>query len=331
MLRELEKRRIGTSTIKASPVALGTWAIGGWMWGGTDEAQSIVAIRAAIDEGSTLIDTAPAYGQGLAEELVGRAIKGRRDEVVIATKCGLVWHTDKGRHFFDYDGKPVHRYLGRDAIFYEVEQSLRRLGTDHIDHYITHWQDPTTPIAETMDALEDLKRQGKIGSIGASNVSVDDLRAYIAAGGLDAIQEEYSMAKRGLETSLLPLCRENGISVLSYSSLSRGLLTGKVGPDRQFGGDDQRRTDPHFSAANRAKVAALMEDIAPIALAHDATLSQLVIAWTVQRPGITFALCGARSAEQARENAAAARIRLSEQDVRTMDDAVTRHLSALDA
>lgn len=330
MLHDLGKRRIGTSAIKAPPVGLGTWAIGGWMWGGTDEAQSIAAIRAAIDEGVTLIDTAPAYGQGLAEELVGRAIKGRRDEVVIATKCGLVWHTDKGRHFFDYDGKPVHRYLGRDAIFYEVEQSLRRLGTDHIDHYITHWQDPTTPIAETMDALEDLKRQGKIGSIGASNVSEDDLKAYLAAGQLDAIQEEYSMTKRGLEQTLLPLCQENGVSVLSYSSLSRGLLTGKVGPDRQFEGDDQRRTDPHFSTDNRIKVAALMEDIAPIAKAHDATLSQLVIAWTVQRPGITFALCGARTPEQARENAAAARIRLSEQDVRTMDDAVTRHLSTLD-
>ena len=330
MLHDAGMRRIGTSAIKAPPVGLGTWAIGGWMWGGTDEAQSIAAIRAAIDEGITLIDTAPAYGQGLAEELVGRAIKGRRDQVVIATKCGLVWHTDKGRHFFDYDGKPVHRYLGRDAIFYEVEQSLRRLETDYIDHYITHWQDPTTPIAETMDALEELKRQGKIGSIGASNVSEDDLTAYLAAGQLDAIQEEYSMARRGIEKTLLPLCRQNGVSVLSYSSLSRGLLTGKVGPDRQFEGDDQRRTDPHFSTANRIKVAALMEDIAPIARAHDATLSQLVIAWTVQRPGINFALCGARTAEQARENAAAAQIRLSEQDVRTMDDAVTRHLSTLD-
>ena len=330
MLRDVGMRRIGTSAIKAPPVGLGTWAIGGWMWGGTDEAQSIAAIRAAIDDGITLIDTAPAYGQGLAEELVGRAIKGRRDQVVIATKCGLVWHTDKGRHFFDYDGKPVHRYLGRDAIFYEVEQSLRRLGTDYIDHYITHWQDPTTPIAETMDALEELKRQGKIGSIGASNVSEDDLTAYLAAGQLDAIQEEYSMARRGIEKTLLPLCRQNGVSVLSYSSLSRGLLTGKVGPDRQFEGDDQRRTDPHFSTANRIKVAALMEEIAPIARAHDAALSQLVIAWTVQRPGISFALCGARTAEQARENAAATQIRLSEQDVRTMDDAVTRHLSTLD-
>lgn len=327
---EFQHRTIGRSAVGAPAVALGTWAIGGWMWGGTNEEQSIAAIRAAVDAGTTLIDTAPAYGQGLAEELVGKAIKGRRGEVVIATKCGLVWHTDKGRHFFDYDGKPVHRYLGRDAIFYEVEQSLRRLGTDYIDHYITHWQDPTTPIAETMGALEDLKRQGKIRSIGASNVSQDELKAYIAAGSIDAIQEEYSMAKRGLEATLLPLCIEHGVSVLSYSSLSRGLLTGKVGPDRQFSGDDQRRNDPHFSAANRAKVALLMEAIEPIAARHGATLSQLVIAWTIRQPGITFALCGARNAGQARENAAAAQIELEAGEVRAIDDAVKRHLTALD-
>lgn len=331
MLPDAHKRQIGSSGISASAVGLGTWAIGGWMWGGTEESESIAAIQASIDAGITLIDTAPAYGQGLAEELVGRAIKGRRDKVVVASKCGLVWHTDKGRHFFDYDGKPVHRYLGRDAIAYEVEQSLRRLGTDHIDHYITHWQDPTTPIAETMDALVGLKRQGKIGSIGASNVSVDDLKAYIATGSLDAIQEEYSMARRGIETTLLPLCREHGISVLSYSSLSRGLLTGKVGPDRQFSGDDQRRTDPHFSQANREKAARLMADIASIARAHAATPSQVVIAWTTQQPGITFALCGARNAAQARENAEAAQIRLSEAETRTISEAVTRQLVQLDA
>lgn len=331
MSPKVNLRSIGRSAIEAPPVALGTWAIGGWMWGGTDAEQSIAAIRAAIDAGTTLIDTAPAYGQGLAEELVGKAIRGRRDQVVIATKCGLVWHTDKGRHFFDYDGKPVHRYLGRDAIFYEVEQSLRRLGTDYIDHYITHWQDPTTPIAETMGALEDLKRQGKIGSIGASNVSAEDLRAYIDAGPIDAIQEEYSMAKRGLEAALLPLCIEHGISVLSYSSLSRGLLTGKVGPDRQFSGDDQRRTDPHFSAANRAKVESLMQAIAPIADRHGATLSQLVIAWTIRQPGITFALCGARNADQARENAGAMKLELSADEIRAVDNAVKKHLVALDA
>ena len=331
MLPDVHKRRIGRSGIEASVVGLGTWAIGGWMWGGTEESQSIAAIQASIDAGITLIDTAPAYGQGLAEELVGKAIKGRRDQVVIATKCGLVWHTDKGRHFFDYDGKPVHRYLGRDAIFYEVEQSLRRLGTDHIDHYITHWQDPTTPVAETMDALLDLRRQGKIGSIGASNLSVDDLNAYVAAGPLDAIQEEYSMARRGIETTLVPICQAHGVSVLSYSSLSRGLLTGKIGPDRQFSGDDQRRTDPHFSQGNRAKAARLMADIAPIATAHGATPSQVVIAWTARQPGITFALCGARNPDQARENAGAARITLNEAETSTISEAIARHLVPLDS
>ncbi|CAN7221021.1 aldo/keto reductase [Devosia sp. LjRoot3] len=331
MSPDANKREIGASGIKASAIGLGTWAIGGWMWGGTEESESIAAIQASIDAGITLIDTAPAYGQGLAEELVGRAIKGRRDKVVLATKCGLVWHTTKGHHFFDYDGKPVHRYLGRDAIFYEVEQSLRRLGTDHIDHYITHWQDPTTPIAETMDALVELKRQGKIGSIGASNVSEADLKAYIATGLLDAIQEEYSMARRGLESTLLPLCRQNSVSVLSYSSLSRGLLTGKVGPDREFSGDDQRRTDPHFSLGNREKVGRLMADIAPIAAAHAATPSQVVIAWTIRQPGITFALCGARNVSQARENAGAAEIDLSPDEITIISEAVTRQLVQLAA
>ena len=133
-------RGLGDTGIVASAVGLGTWAIGGWMWGGTDTARAIAAIQASVDEGITLIDTAPAYGQGVAEEIVGRALKGRRDKVVLATKCGLVWHTDKGRHFFFVDGRPVHRYLGRDAIVDEVEQSLRRLNTDRIDHYITHWR-----------------------------------------------------------------------------------------------------------------------------------------------------------------------------------------------
>ena len=330
MSHEMLTRPIGASGIEASVIGLGTWAIGGWMWGGTDEAQSIEAIQTAVDEGVTLVDTAPAYGQGLAEEIVGKALVGRRDKVVLATKCGLVWHSQKGNHFFDYDGQPVHRYLGKDAIIYEVEQSLTRLKTDYIDHYITHWQDPTTPIAETMEALETLKQQGKIRSIGASNTSADDVAAYVAAGQLDAIQEEYSMVKRDIEVSLLPLCAEHGVSALSYSSLALGLLSGKVGPDRDFSGDDQRKGNPRFSMENRNKIAALMVEIAPVADAHNATLAQTVIAWTVQQPGITFSLCGARNADQARENAAAGRIRLSQQDIATITAAAGAHLTNLD-
>ena len=331
MSPEMLTREIGRSGIAASAVGLDTWAIGGWMWGGTDKAQSIAAIQASIDEGISLIDTAPAYGQGLAEEIVGNAIRGRRDKVVLATKCGLVWHTTKGNHFFDYDGRPVHRHLGRESIAYEVEQSLKRLGTDYIDHYVTHWQDPTTPIAEAMDALEALKAQGKIRSIGASNVSVAHVEAYLAAGQLDAVQQEYSMVVRGIENDLLPLCKGHGVSVLSYSSLALGLLSGKIGPDRAFSGDDHRRDNPRFSVANREKVARLMLDIGPIANGHDATEAQIVIAWTLQQPGITFALCGARSPQQARENAAAARINLSPKEISRISEAAKRHLTDLDA
>jgi methylglyoxal reductase len=327
---DMMQREIGSSGLRASAIGLGTWAIGGWMWGGTDEQQSIAAIQASIDEGVSLIDTAPAYGQGRAEEIVGQAIKGRRDKVVLATKCGLVWHTTKGTHFFDYDGKPVHRYLGANSIVHEVEQSLKRLGTDHIDLYITHWQDRTTPISETMEALQKLKEQGKIRAIGASNVSPDELEAYLAAGGPDALQEEYSMIKREIETTLLPACRQHNIAMLSYSSLALGLLSGRIGPDRVFKGDDLRRENPRFSLANRQKVEALMRDIAPVVEAHGATPAQVVIAWTLQQPGITFALCGARNPAQARENAAAGCLRLAPAEVDSISAAARRHLIDLD-
>jgi len=324
-------RTLGASTIEASVVGLGTWAIGGWMWGGTDEAESVAAIQASIDEGVTLIDTAPAYGKGRAEEIVGLAIRGRRDDVVLATKCGLVWHTQQGNHYFDYDGEPVHRHLGKESIVYEVEQSLQRLGTDHIDLYITHWQDPTTPIEETVEALVMLRDQGKIRSIGASNVSAEDLRAYAATGALDAIQEEYSMVKRDIETTLLPIAADSGISTLSYSSLALGLLSGTMGPERTFSGDDQRKDNPRFSLANREKVARLMEAITPVAETHAATKAQVVIAWTLQQPGITHALCGARNPQQARENAGAGRLHLSADELGVIDDAVTVELTGLDA
>lgn len=323
-------REIGQSGIRASAVGLGTWAIGGWMWGGTDEKASIDAIHAAIDAGVTLIDTAPAYGMGVSEEIVGRAISGRRDEVVLATKCGLVWHTDKGNHFFDQGGRPVHRYLGADSIIHEVEESLRRLRTDYIDHYITHWQDPTTSVEETVAALEKLKRDGKIRSIGASNLSREDLEAYIATGSLDAIQEQYNMLDRDIETTLAPVCRANGISILSYSALALGLLSGRIGPDRQFSGDDQRKDNPRFSAANRQKIAAFADALAPLTERHDASLAQIVIAWTLQQPGITFALCGARNPQQALDNAAAGRIALSRNDLELVDEEAARHLSGMD-
>jgi aryl-alcohol dehydrogenase-like predicted oxidoreductase len=324
-------RSIGKSGVIASAVGLGTWAIGGWMWGGTDEAESIAAIQASIDAGISLIDTAPAYGLGRSEEIVGKAIKGRRDRTVIATKCGLNWHSKKGNHFFDQDGKPVNRYLGADGIAYEVDQSLRRLGTDYIDLYITHWQDPTTSIAETVEALERLKSAGKIRAIGASNLNATELQQYVTAGELDAIQERYSMLDREIEQTLLPIARHHQVATLSYSSLSLGMLSGAIDPAREFSGDDQRKDNPRFSQANRRKVAALKRALTPVAEGHQATMAQIVIAWTLAQPGITFALCGARNAKQAVDNAKAGEISLSAAELSAIDAAAAEHLVAMDA
>ena len=323
-------REIGRSGVAASAVGLGTWAIGGWMWGGTDERESVAAIHASLDAGVTLIDTAPAYGLGRAEEIVGKALSGRRDKAVIATKCGLVWHTRQGNHFFDQDGRPVHRHLGRESIFHEVEQSLRRLGTDYIDLYITHWQDPTTPIEETMRALEDLRAAGKIRAVGASNVNLEELEIYVKIGGLDAIQERFSMLDREIEAQLLPVTTANGVATLSYSSLALGLLSGSIGPERVFSGDDQRRDNPRFSVANREKVTRFAEAIRPIAQEHEASIAQIVIAWTLAQPGITFALCGARNPAQALDNARAGTIRLSAEDLSTVEAAIAAELANMD-
>lgn len=201
---KMKKTTLGPSGIECSAIGLGTWAMGGWMWGGGDNAAAEAAIQASLDAGVTLIDTAPAYGLGRSESIVGTALKGRRHEAVIATKCGLVWHTQKGTHFFEEDGHPVYRYLGRESIFHECEESLKRLQTDYIDLYITHWQDSTTPVAETMDALLALKKEGKIRAIGVSNVSPETLAEYLRHGPVDAAQERYSLIDREIEQTLAP-------------------------------------------------------------------------------------------------------------------------------
>lgn len=310
-------------------VGLGTWAIGGWMWGGADEEASIAAIQASIDEGVSLIDTAPAYGFGRSEDVVGKAIAGRRDKVVLSTKCGLVWHTDQGNWFLDAEGHTVHRHLGPEAIRYELEASLGRLGTDYIDIYVTHWQDPTTPIADTMGALTRLKEEGKIRAIAASNASVDDVLAYDQAGQLDGIQEQYNALDRQLEDELVPLSVERGIAVMSYSSLALGLLSGKLGPERTFTGDDLRLSNPRFTLENRTKVSAMLAELDPLCAELDLTTAQLVIGWTLAQPGITYALCGARTPGHAIENAKAGARLLSTEVVAAVDEIFDAHLPGL--
>jgi methylglyoxal reductase len=321
--------KLGASGIECEAIGLGTWAMGGWMWGGGDDAAAVEAIRASLDAGVRLIDTAPAYGLGRSEELVGQALAGRRHEAVIATKCGLVWHTNQGTHFFDEEGQAVYRHLGRESIAYEVERSLQRLRTDYIDLYITHWQDATTPVAETMDALLALKKQGKIRAIGVSNVDAPTLQEYLRHGPVDAIQERYSLIDREIESTLVPLCQQHGIAVLGYSSLALGLLAGPMDAKRQFAGDDQRRDNPRFSVAHREKLNAFFADIEPVRARLQCSFAQLMIAWTTAAGKVTVALCGARTPQQAIENARAGTVVLGAEDLRRIDAAADRHLGAL--
>ena len=290
------------------------------MWGGTDVQKSVRSIHTSLDAGVNFLDTAPAYGLGLSERIVGEAVRGRRDKVILATKCGLVWHTGKGTFFVDQNGARIHRYLGADSIRYEVEQSLRRLETDYIDLYQTHWQDSTTPIEETMGTLLDLKKQGKIRAIGVSNCTVAQVRQYRSVGPVDAAQEQYSMLHRGLEREYLPYCAQNHMAVLAYSPLANGLLTGKVDPDRVFPEDDLRSHSPLFSRASRIRVREMLDRMRPVAGKYGLTDGQLVIAWTLAQLGITHALVGARDESQASENAAAGGLLLAAADVRQVDE-----------
>jgi methylglyoxal reductase len=322
-------RKLGSSGIDVSVVGFGAWTIGGWMWGGADQAQAVEAIHAALDEGVNLIDTAPIYGFGRSEEIVGQAISDRRDKVVLATKCCLVWDREEGEFHFhaNADGitmraseKKVYKCLRPDSIRAEVERSLSRLKTDYIDLYQTHWQESTTPIADTMAALMDLKQQGKIRAIGVCNAKVEHLKAY---GSIDSDQEKYSMIDRDMERNgSMEYCRQNNISVLAYSPLANGLLTGKIRPDRQYNAGDLRKMNRRFTPAGVERVNAMLEQLRPMAERHQATLGQLVIAWTFSQPGMTCVLCGARDAQQARENAAAGRIVLSGEEVETMGQIV---------
>ena len=315
----MQYRTLGKTEITASAVALGTWAIGGgpW-WGDSDDDQSIKAIQAAIDAGVNLIDTAPAYGWGHSEKIVGKAVKDRRDKVILSTKCGLWWNDDRGTSFFEMDGKHVRRCLLPETITEEVEISLRRMDTDYIDLYHTHWQSEEPekyPIDDTMQCLMKLKEQGKIRAIAASNVDVDHIKQYQEAGILDAIQPKYSMLDREIEKDILPYCHSNGISSLAYSPLEQGLLTGKIGMDQTFPEGAYRNNIPWFLPANRQKVLNMLEGWSNLLAKYNCSLSQLVIAWTMAQEGITYVLCGARKAAHVNDNVRAGALEIEAGDL----------------
>lgn len=326
----MEFRKLGESDLKVSVVTFGAWAAGGWMWGGTERKDAIEAIQAAHDNGVTSIDTAPVYGQGLSEEIIGEAIKNiQRDKVQILTKYGMRWDLTKGVLGFkskDINGKDIdiYKYAGKDSIIKECENSLRRLNTDYIDLYQIHWPDVTTPIAETMEAVEQLIEQGKVRYAGVCNYNAAQVKEAQEHINLASNQVPYSMVLRNIEEDVVPFCITNNISILAYSPLQRGLLTGKIKPGHMFAEGDHRESLYYFRDENIARTNEFLDKLKPLAKEKNATLSQLVIRWTIERPGITIALVGARNKEQAIQNARVANIKLTFQEIEFINEELNK-------
>jgi len=321
----MEYRQLGESGVSASVITFGAWAIGGWMWGGSERSDAVAAIRASYEEGVTSIDTAAVYGQGLSEEIVGEALQGiPRDRVQVMTKFGMRWDLARGDFAFkskDNEGRPldIYKYGGRGSIIKECEDSLRRLRTDYIDLYQQHWPDVTTPIAETMEALAELQKAGKIRAAGVSNYDATQMKEAEKTIRLASDQVPYSMVRRDIEDRLVPYCLEHKKAILAYSPLQRGLLSGKIRPGHRFNEGDNRGDSKYYQGENLNRINAFLDQLRPLAEAKNATLAQLVIRWTIQRPGITIALVGARDARQAVQNARASRVELTEEEIAFID------------
>ncbi|SDH81297.1 methylglyoxal reductase [Propionivibrio dicarboxylicus] len=320
----MRSMKIGKSGIEASVVGIGAWAIGGdSMWGASDDAESVRTIHRARDLGVTLLDTAPAYGLGHSEEVVGKALTGRRGDYVLSTKCGLRWDIGEGAFMMERDGVRIVRNSRPESLAQEVEASLRRLKTDYIDIYIVHWQELPEfpcPIADTMGYLGELKRQGKIRAIGASNLSDAQFMEYVAAGQLDLIQEKFSMLDRGVGDRLMGLCGTHGVTFQAYSPLERGILTGKITAATQVEMGLARSRIKWFQPENLSKIAALSERWAPLCKKYGCSMTQLVIGWTAaQGNGSNVSvLCGARKLHQIEDNAKGGDIVLDAADIATM-------------
>jgi aryl-alcohol dehydrogenase-like predicted oxidoreductase len=293
---QMQRQEVATETVNipgtalnVSRVALGTWAMGGWMWGGTDHRASVATIRAALDQGINLIDTAPAYGFGISEQIVGTALAAAssRSQAVIATKVGLEWR----------DGK-VYRNATRERIMQEIDQSLRRLQTDYIDIYQVHWPDPLVPIEETADAMRTLYEQGKIRAIGVSNFSVPQMQRFRQVAPLHVLQSPYNLFERAIEADVLPYCRTNDIVTFGYGALCRGLLSGRMRAETRFEGDDLRRLDPKFQPPRFAQYLKAVQQLDQ--LAQDRFLRRVIhlaVRWMLDQ-GIGVALWGGRHPDQ---------------------------------
>ncbi|MBD3288234.1 aldo/keto reductase, partial [candidate division KSB1 bacterium] len=303
----MQTRKLGKNGPEITVIGLGTWAIGGpWQfgWGEQDDRDSILTIQKSLDLGINWVDTAPVYGFGHSEEIVCEALKGKRDKIILATKCGMVWN-DRGR---------VNINLKPSSIRREIEDSLRRLDTDYVDLYQFHWPDPKTDVEESWQEMIKLKEEGKVRYVGVSNFDVPLLEKCMEIHHVDSLQPPYSMLERDVEKDILSYCEKNGIGVIAYSPMQAGLLTGKFDKSR-LAPDDWRHKDQHFKEPNLSRNLEFVESLKPVAERHGKSIANLAVAWVLAHPAITSAIVGARNTDQAEENVLAAEIKLSEDDL----------------
>ena len=320
----MELKTLGTSSVKVTPIAFGAWAIGGWMWGGSEDQAAMRAIKASLDAGITTIDTAPIYGYGKSEELVGQALQGiARDKYQILTKFGMNWQSNKGEYFFDSldnNGKPnkIYKYAAKESVIQECEDSLRRLKTDYVDLLQIHWPDATTPISETMESVAKLLQQGKIRAAGVCNYSVNQVDEALKIVQIVSNQMPYSMIHRGIEKDVVPQAIVKKLSIIPYSPLQRGLLTGKIKRDHQFSAGDTRAGNRYYKPENIDITNAFLQKIKPIADEHGVSLAQLVINWTTRQPAMDCVLVGARDEKQVQENVKSLSFKLKDDELKTI-------------
>ncbi|RMG24418.1 MAG: aldo/keto reductase [Bacteroidetes bacterium] len=323
----MQKRQLGTSDLQLTTIGLGTWAMGGgdWKfgWGPQDDQASIAAIHEALDAGINWIDTAPIYGHGRAEEIVGKALRGRRQEVIIATKCGRVW---------EGNSREIGKCLRADSIRREVEASLRRLGTDVIDLYQIHWPQPDEEIEEGWATMAELMQAGKVRYIGVSNFNLDQLQRAQAIHPMTSLQPPYNMLRREVEAEILPYCARQQIGLIAYSPMQAGLLTGKFTAERaaKLPATDWRSRNPFFQQPQLQHNLRLVEQLRPIAQARGISLAQLSLAWVLRRPEMTAAIVGARRPGQILETARAGDIRLSQEEIDQIEALLQQRAAALE-
>ena len=298
----MEQRRLGNSDVLVSVIGLGTWEMSGAFWGAADDEESVRVVHRALELGVTLIDTAEMYGEGHSEEVMGRALAGRRDQVVLASKVA-----------------PDH--LDPSAIEAALEGSLARLGTDHLDVYFIHWPSLEFPIGPAMEKLEQLRAQGRIRAIGVSNFSVPRLQEAGRHGVVDVLQPPYNALWREIEAEILPYCREHGIGVMPYSGLAQGLLTGTLRPDTAFAEGDRRQTTVLFQPGTYERALAAVERLRPIAERYGRSLPQLAIAWLTSRTGVSSPLLGARTVAEIEDNVAGVGWTIEPDDLVAIDKA----------